>query len=264
MRGNRREKRGDSYSRLKGKDASPEAVRINRIISMAGLASRRRAEEMILEGRIAVNGRTVTEPGAKARWGKDSITLDGKEIPSRQEKIYIMLNKPFGYICSLKDPQGRPLVTDLLKSVEQRIYPVGRLDFDSLGLLLLTNDGEWTKRLTHPRFGLRRTYKATVLGSISDEAVNILERGVLLEDGPSGKAKVTVLKKTPDRSVLRITISQGRNRQVRRMLDAVGYEVIQLMRIGFGPLALGDLKIGQFRPLTAEEVDSVNRLVGLP
>jgi 23S rRNA pseudouridine2605 synthase len=264
MRENRRGKRGDTESRLKVKEPSTRALRINRIISMAGLASRRGAEGMILEGRIAVNGRIVTEPGAKAFWGKDSITLDGKEIPSREEKIYIMLNKPFGYICSLKDPQGRPLVTDLVTGISQRIYPVGRLDFDSLGLLLLTNDGELTRRLTHPSFGLRRTYKATVPGMISDEALALLERGVLLEDGPSGKAKVTVLKKTPERSVLRITISQGRNRQVRRMLDAVGYEVIQLMRIGFGPLALGDLKIGQFRPLTAEEVASLNKIVGLP
>jgi pseudouridine synthase len=238
-------------------------VRINRILSMAGVASRRRADEMISEGRVAVNGLIVTEPGTKAFWGRDSITVDGLVIPGLPEKIYLMLNKPFGYICSLSDPEGRPLVTDLITGIKERIYPVGRLDFNSLGLLLLTNDGEWTKRLTHPSYGLRRTYKATVSGMISQEAIRLLEKGVILEDGPSGPAKVTLINRNERQSILRLTISQGRNRQIRRMIEAVGYDVIHLVRIGFGPLTLGDLKLGQFRPLTEEEVSAMNQLVGL-
>ena len=174
-----------------------------------------------------------------------------------------MLNKPFGYMCSLNDPEGRPIVIDLLQHLGQRVYPVGRLDFDTLGLLLLTNDGEWAHRVTHPSYQIPRTYKATVYGRITDEAIGLLRKGVMLEDGPSGRTKAEVISRNEKRSNVRITITQGKNRQVRRMLEAVGYKVIHLVRIGFGTLALGDLKIGDYRHLKTEEVASLKNLVGL-
>jgi pseudouridine synthase len=175
--------------------------------------------------------------------------------------LYLMLNKPFGYICSMSDPQGRPLVTSLLKDVPQRLYSVGRLDFDSMGLLLLTNDGEWAHRLMHPRYRIPRTYKATVEGSVGESELDQLRRGVMLSDGPTLPARVAVLKKTEGRCQIRITIRQGRSRQVRRMLEAVGYPLIHLIRIGFGSLVLGNLKVGEYRALELEELDELNRSI---
>ncbi len=256
-------RRPDRNTPGRGKAGEDLGIRLNRILSMSGLVSRRKADELITQGRVRVNGKVVTELGTRALWGRESITVDGKEIPWSQKKLYLMLNKPFGYISSLRDPLGRPTVRELLSDIEERIYPVGRLDVDSLGLLLLTNDGLWASRLTHPGYGLRRTYKAIVKGSISEEALSLLEGGVELEDGPSGPAKISVLKKGGKSTTLRITISQGRNRQVRRMLAAVGYEVVHLLRIGFGPLALGDLKMGKYRHLSREELEAINKLVGL-
>ncbi len=214
-------------------------------------------------GRVTVNGRTVTTPGAAAEWGRDRICVDGREIPPPRYPVYLMLNKPFGVISGLRDPQGRPVVGDLLRDVDERVYPVGRLDFDSLGLLLLTNDGEWAHRMTHPRYRVPRTYKATVEGDVSAEAIQRIRDGVPLEDGPSGPAGVTLLKKAGGRSVLRVTMHAGRNRIVRRTFEAVGHRVIQLIRIGFGPLVLGDLKVGTHRPLTGAEVEAARRAVGL-
>ena len=211
-----------------------------------------------------VNGRLVTEAGTRAVWGLDKISADDREIPGPSERLYLMLNKPFGYMCSLSDPEGRPLVTDLLKAIPERIYPVGRLDFDTLGLLLFTNDGEWAYRLTHPRYRVPRTYKVTVPGRIADEDVRALRRGVLLDDGPSGPSRAAVITINERQSIIRMTITQGRSRQVRRMLEAVGYKAIHLVRTGFGNLALGDLKIGEYRLLLREEVKSMEKLVGLP
>ncbi len=174
-----------------------------------------------------------------------------------------MLNKPFGIVCTLKDPLGRPVVTDLLKGITQRVYPVGRLDFDTMGLLLITNDGELAHYLTHPRRKIPRTYKATVAGNITEEAISSLNRGVRLEDGPSGRAKASLITGNDTQSVVRITITQGRNRQVRRMFEAVGYRVIHLIRTGFGDLRLGDLKVGEYRHLEATEVKSLRRSMGI-
>ena len=240
-----------------------KTLRINRILSLAGLTSRRKADEWIKKGRITVNGRPVTELGARALWGKDRIQLDGKDIPSARQGLYLLLNKPFGYISSLMDPQGRPLVTDLLKDIPERVYPVGRLDFDTLGLLLLTNDGDLTYRLTHPSYEVPRTYKVTVEGRITDKAIKDLRAGVRLEDGPSGRSKATIISKNNMKSIVRLTITQGRQRQVRRMLQAVNYKVIHLMRTSFGPLSLGDLKVGEYRYLETVEVETLKKMVGL-
>lgn len=241
----------------------PQKERINRILSLAGLASRRKADELIKAGRIRLNGRVLEEPGTRAVWGIDSIKVDGEEIPEPFERVYLMLNKPFGYICALSDPAERPLVSDLLKDIRERVYPVGRLDFDTLGLLLLTNDGEWAHRLTHPRYHVPRTYKLTLEDYITDKAMNRLRRGIRLEDGPTGPCKVTPIQRGQQKSIIRMTITMGRSRVLRRMLDQVGYKVIHLIRTGFGSLELGNLKIGDYRHLESHEIQAMKKLVGL-
>jgi 23S rRNA pseudouridine2605 synthase len=241
----------------------PRKQRINKILSLAGLASRRDADELIKSGRVQLNGHPVADLGARATWGMDSIKVDGREIPRLIDRVYLMLNKPFGYISALSDPAGRPVVTDLLKGVEQRVYPVGRLDFDSLGLLLFTNDGEWAFRLTHPRYHVPRTYKVAVEGTISDEALARLRRGIRLEDGPSGPSKITLVECNKERSLIRMTITVGKSRLIRRMLEAAGYPVIHLVRLGFGTIALGDLKVGSYRFLESPEVFSMKKMVGM-
>lgn len=240
-----------------------QAQRLNKILSMAGLTSRRKADEWIKSGRVTVNGRLAAELGIRAVWGVDHIKVDGEDIPKPGPRIYLILNKPFGFISSLSDPQGRSLVTDLLKDIPQRVYPVGRLDFDTLGLLLLTNDGEWAYRMTHPRYQIPRTYKITLSGEITDEAINRLRGGVDLEDGPSGPSKANLISRNDRQSIVRMTITQGKFRQVRRMVEAVGYTAVHLVRTGFGNLRLGDLRIGEYRYLETTEVVSIKKLVGL-
>ena len=240
-----------------------QAMRLNRILSSAGLTSRRGADQLIREGRVRVNGQPVKELGTVALWGLDRIEVDGRLVPQPFERCHLMLNKPFGYVCSLKDPEGRPLVIDLLRGVSQRVYPVGRLDFDTLGLLLLTNDGDWAYRLTHPKYRVPRTYKVTVDAKITDHALGLLRKGIPLKDGPSGPSRTCLIARNQRQSIIRITITQGRNRQVRRMMDAVGYKVVHLTRIAFGNLRLGDLKVGQYRRLESYEVKSMKSLVGL-
>ena len=237
--------------------------RINRILSLAGVTSRRKADDLIRAGRVTHGGRVVKELGTQAVWGKESIRVDGKEIPKPFSRIYLMLNKPFACISALSDPAERPVVTDFIKDIVERVYPVGRLDFDSLGLLLLTNDGEWAYRLTHPSYHVPKTYKVTVEGQIHPETLNTLKKGVQLEDGFSGPAKITLLRQSEDSSVIRITITVGRSRLVRRMLESSGHKVIQLIRTGFGHLDLGDLKIGEYRHLKTNEVEAMKKMVGM-
>ncbi|RLB14146.1 MAG: pseudouridine synthase [Deltaproteobacteria bacterium] len=238
-------------------------LRLNRLLSLAGITSRRKADELISSGRVRVNGKVVREPGFRAVWGRDKIHVDDREVPGPLERIYIMLNKPFGYICSMSDPLGRPLVTDLLDNVKQRVYPVGRLDFDTMGLLLFTNDGEWAYRLTHPRFKAPRTYKATVAGYMEDAAIELLRVGVRIPGAVRAKAKVTLLGRNERQTIIRITITQGISRQVRKMVEAVGYRVVHLIRTGFGTIALGDLKVGEYRYLETEEVNKMKKLIGM-
>jgi pseudouridine synthase len=241
----------------------PQQQRINRILSLAGLASRRKADQMIKAGRIRLNGLVIREPGTRALWGTDSIKVDGQEIPKPFERIYLMLNKPFGYICALSDPAQRPIVSDLLKDIKERVYPVGRLDFDTLGLLLLTNDGEWAHRLTHPSYHVPRTYKVTLEGKITEQALNRLKTGIRLDDGPTGPCKVTPIQRDEQKSLIRMTVTMGKSRMIRRMLDAVGYKVIHLIRTGFGTLELGELKIGAYRHLESHEIEALKKMVGM-
>jgi 23S rRNA pseudouridine2605 synthase len=228
--------------------------RVQKIMAAAGISSRRAAEEMILEGRVRVNGAVVTELGTKADPEQDHIKVDGKLINPQQPKTYVMLNKPVGYVTTMSDPEGRPVVSDLLQGVRARVYPVGRLDYNTEGLLLLTNDGDFAHLVTHPRHELPKTYLVKVKGVLDDREVDNLEKGVFLKDGKTAPAKVRKLRKEEANSWVEITIHEGRKRQVRRMIDHTGHSVIKLKRVRVGNLNLGDLPLGGYRHLTAEEV----------
>jgi len=246
-----------------GKKNDRDSERLNKIIARAGIASRRRADELISSGRVSVNGRTVTQRGSRAVWGVDAISIDDQRLPDPPQKVYVLLNKPFGYVCTLHDPQGRPIVRDLLGDLKERLYPVGRLDFDTRGMLILTNDGELAFRLMHPRFQVPRTYKVLVEGTIASQSLKQLRTGIMLDDGPTLPARVRMLERKQGRSLVRITVSEGRSREIRRMFEAVGHKTIQLIRTGYGSLSLGTLKAGRYRHLTEEEVQSLRSSVGL-
>jgi 23S rRNA pseudouridine2605 synthase len=228
--------------------------RIQKILAKAGIASRREAERMVIEGRVAVNGRVIDALGFKADPLKDHIKVDGKRLTHFEPKVILLLNKPRGYLSTVKDPQGRPTVMDLLKKMRWRIYPVGRLDFDAEGLLLLTNDGDLAHLLSHPRFSIPRTYWVKVGGVPDDERLKQLKRGVMLEDGKASVVSFSILRQGEKNSWIRVVVTEGRNRLVKRIFSAIGYSVLKLKRVGFGPIQLGNLPIGQFRYLTPEEI----------
>lgn len=234
--------------------------RLQKILSAAGISSRRAAEEIIQEGRVRVNGKVVTELGAKADPDKDHIKVDGKLINPKQPKTYIMLNKPAGFVTTMSDPEGRPIVANLLKGVKVRVYPVGRLDYDTEGLLLLTNDGDFAHLVTHPKHELPKTYLVKVKGALEDRHVANLEQGVFLKDGKTAPARVRKLRKEESNSWVEITIHEGRKRQVRRMIDFTGHSVIKLKRTKVGNLNLGDLPMGAYRHLTLDEVRGLREM----
>jgi len=233
--------------------------RIQKIISSAGLASRRQAEKWIEEGRIRVNGRAAAL-GDSADPDCDRIELNGKPIQAESEKYCILLHKPAGYVTTARDPQSRPVVIDLVKNIPVRLYPVGRLDLNTSGLLLLTNDGELAHHLAHPRHGVEKTYLARVRGAVSPQTVQRLETGIMLDDGLTAPARVEVTRQQGTHSWVKITIREGRNRQVRRMFDAVGHTVSRLQRIQFGFLTLENLSPGQYRRLSKAEVARLRQL----
>jgi len=241
-----------------GKELMQE--RIQKIISAAGVTSRRAAEQLISEGRVRVNGQVVTELGTKADAAKDHIKVDGKLINPRQPLTYVMLNKPAGFVTTMADPEGRPTVLSLLRGLKIRVYPVGRLDFNTEGLLLLTNDGDFAHLITHPKHELPKTYRAKVKGVLEDRQISDLEIGIYLDDGRTAPAKLKKVSKEEANSWLEITIHEGRKRQVRRMFDRVGHSVIKLKRIRTGNLMLGDLPEGAFRYLTPAEVNALKEL----
>jgi 23S rRNA pseudouridine2605 synthase len=234
--------------------------RIQKIISAAGITSRRAAEQLILDGRVRVNGQVVSELGTKADASKDHIKVDGKLINPRQPLTYIMLNKPAGYVTTMSDPEGRPTVQNLLKGVKVRVYPVGRLDYNTEGLLLLTNDGDFAHLITHPSHEFPKTYRAKVKGVLEDHQIELLENGIYLDDGKTAPAKLKKVSKEEANSWVEITIHEGRKRQVRRMFDRVGHSVIKLKRVRTGNLQLGDLPEGSFRYLTQAEVMALKEL----
>ncbi|MEW6544968.1 MAG: pseudouridine synthase [Nitrospirota bacterium] len=236
-------------------------MRLQKAIADSGLASRRKAEEMILQGRVTVNGRTVRELGTKIDPAHDHIKVDGRHLKPVPPEAFLMLNKPKGVVSSLGDPAGRPTVADLLHGVKLRVFPVGRLDYDSEGLMLLTNNGELAQALLHPRYHVPKTYLIKVKGVLADEKIAQLERGVDLEDGRTGPAVVKKVRKAEQNSWLEVTIHEGRKHQVKRMLESVGHPVLKLTRVKFGPLALGDLPVGEFRYLTDREANALRALV---
>ncbi|WP_286886113.1 pseudouridine synthase, partial [Aneurinibacillus sp. UBA3580] len=229
--------------------------RLQKIMAQAGVASRRKCEEFILAGRVKVNGIVVRELGFKADPLNDEIEVDGKII-ARERPVYFLLNKPIGYITSVTDPQGRKTVLDLMNRVQERIYPVGRLDYDTSGLLLLTNDGEFANHIMHPRHELDKVYEAVVKGRMEERALARLRQGVMLEDGMTAPAEAVRLRyqEKEGTSVIQLTIHEGRNRQVRRMCEAVGHPVVKLKRIRLAFLTLDGVPEGKYRPLTGEEV----------
>ena len=234
---------------------------MQKILSQAGIASRRASEQLMLEGRVTVNGDTVRELGTKADPTSDDIRVDGRRITMPQRHRYLLLNKPRGYVTTRSDPQRRPTVVDLLIGVREYVYPVGRLDFDTEGLLILTNDGDLAARLTHPRHGVARVYEARVLGVPDAHDLDRLSRGVTVEGQRMTASVVRLLPNRGDRhATIHITIHEGRNRQVRNMLDAIGHPVDQLKRIAIGPIRDPKLKLGRWRDLTESEVDSLKKL----
>jgi 23S rRNA pseudouridine2605 synthase len=238
------------------KNKSPKGImeeRIQKLISAAGITSRRAAERLIEEGRVRVNGK-VAELGAKADASRDHIKVDGKLINPKQPLTYVMLNKPSGVVTTMSDPERRPTVQDLLKGIKARVYPVGRLDYNTEGMLLLTNDGDFAHLITHPKHELPKTYLAKLKGVLEDKQIQELESGVFLEDGKTAPARLKKVRKEEANSWVEITIHEGRKRQVRRMFDRVGRSVIKLKRIRTGNLALGALPEGTYRYLTPAEV----------
>ncbi|GAM07776.1 ribosomal large subunit pseudouridine synthase B [Geobacter sp. OR-1] len=231
--------------------------RLQKILAGAGIASRRAAEQLIVAGRVKVNGVAVTELGSKADPDVDEITVDGNRVKPVATKVYILLFKPSGYMTTLKDPEGRPVVTDLLKGVEERVFPVGRLDYNTEGLLLLTNDGEWANRLMHPRHEVEKEYHVRVRGMVTPGQISLLANGVELDDGMTAPAKVSLIKASDNNTWLSIAIHEGRYRQVRRMCEAVSLSVVRLKRARYGNLDLNGLNPGQFRHLSKIEVDGL-------
>ena len=232
-------------------------VRLQKIISAAGIASRRAAEKLIEEGRVQVNGATVRELGTKADPDVDDIRVDERRVKQPQRHRYFLLNKPRGYVTTRSDPEHRPTVLDLLKGVREYVYPVGRLDFDSEGLLILTNDGDLAATLTHPKHEVERVYEAQVLGVPDAHDIDRLSRGIVIEGRRTSPAQIELLRERRtegDTSVLRVTIHEGRTRQVRKMADAIGHPVRTLKRVRIGPISDRTLRVGMFRELTPEEV----------
>jgi len=236
--------------------------RLQKVMSEFGVASRRKCEEIIAEGRVRVNGRVVTEQGCKVDKDKDIIKVDGKAIKSPEALLYILLHKPTGYITSVRDQFGRPTVLDLLSGISTRVFPIGRLDYDTDGLLILTNDGDLTYRITHPKHNIDKTYRALVRGRVGIEDVEAFGRGMEIEDYVTSPALLKVTGEVKGNSIVEITIHEGKNRQVRKMCSAIDHEVIKLTRIRIGNISLQGLNSGCWRYLDAEEVNYLKGLGG--
>jgi 23S rRNA pseudouridine2605 synthase len=239
------------------------AVRLQKVIADAGVSSRRKAEELIRQGRVTVNGRVSTEMGLKVDPAKDHVKVDGRHLKPAAPKAYVILNKPKDILTTLEGPgaETRPTVQQLLRGIKQRVFPVGRLDYDTEGLLLLTNDGELAQRLLHPRYHVPKTYLVKVKGVLEDAQIRVLEKGVRISDGLTGPAHAKKIRKTEENSWIELTIYEGRTHQVKRMLEAVGHPVLKLKRLRLGPLTLGTLPIGQYRFLTDPEIHRLKAAV---
>ena len=242
-----------------------EGVRLQKALAQAGVASRRAGELLIDEGRVEVNGRVVTEQGTRVDPARDVIKVDGQRIPPVRAHVYLVANKPRGTVSTMDDPQGRPTLTDLLgrRAERSRLFHVGRLDVDTEGLILLTNDGEFAQRMAHPSHEVPKTYVAEVEGPLDHPTLRRLRNGVTLDDGPVTPDKVRLLERTSGKSLLQVTLHSGRNRVVRRMFEAVGHPVRRLTRTAIGPVRIGTLRPGQVRDLTGAELGGLFGLVDL-
>lgn len=234
-------------------------MRLQKYLALSGVASRRTAEKMIADGRVSVDGEVITEMGVQVEIGQD-IRVDGKLVTPEPEKKYIMYHKPAGEVTTASDPEGRATVLDKFRDYPVRLYPVGRLDYDSEGLLLLTNDGDLTERMLHPSMEVEKTYLARVSNELTIDEARQLERGVMVDGRRTARAKVKILGVKGLYTDILVTIHEGRNRQVRKMVEQVGHQVVMLRRIRFGPLKLEDLPRGMWRELTEEELRELSRL----
>jgi 23S rRNA pseudouridine2605 synthase len=233
------------------------AERLHVVLARVGIASRRHAEKLISEGRVTVNGQVVLEPGTRVDWEKDAIKVDERLVFRSEPRVTVMLNKPRGVVTTSHDPQDRPTTADLMTNIKARLFAVGRLDYHTEGLLIMTNDGDLAQRLQHPRYGVPKTYRAKVKGIPNPKVMARLKSGVLLDGRKTAPANVRKIGTTGKNTWLEITLKEGRNREVRRMCQAVGHPVMKLKRTRYGPLRLGDLKVGAYRRLTAAEVESL-------
>jgi len=227
--------------------------RIQKILARAGICSRRKAEEYIAAGRVTVDGQIITRPGLKVNPDQAAITVDGKPI-RQEEKIYLLLHKPPGYVTTMSDPQGRPIVMDLLSGVKHRVFPVGRLDLDSEGALILTNDGALGNKILHPRFEVNKTYEATIRGVPKTAGLKQLEQGIMLEGRKTWPAQLRILQRKKGTTTIEVIIHEGKKRQVRKMFQAIGHPVLRLKRTAYGGLKLGTLGLGKFRFLTKNDL----------
>ncbi len=230
-------------------------IRLSKYLADAGIASRRKAEQIIESGNVSVNGTVITQLGTKVDTEKDIIKFKGEEIKKQSKFVYIMLHKPEGYITTVKDQFQRPTVMDLIDNIEERVVPVGRLDYDTSGLLLLTNDGELTYKLTHPKHNIEKVYIAKVVGEPTEKQLNEFKNGLVIENYRTSPAKILIVKKEGKYCSLKIAIKEGKNRQVRKMCEAIECPVVALKRIATGKLFLGELKKGEYRHLTKQEID---------
>jgi len=231
--------------------------RLQKVLAKAGVASRRGAEEIIRQGKVKVDGKVVTEMGTKVDPDIQVIECNGIRLEAPEKKVYILLHKPAGYLSTVDDPQGRPIVTDLLKNIKERVYPVGRLDLDTEGALLLTNDGELAQKILHPSHEVNKTYVVKVKGQPDKKNLDLLSKGIVLEGRKTWPAHIEVLKTETQSTAIRITIHEGRKRQVRKMFDAIGHSVMELKRTAYGQLKLGKLGPGKYRFLTLEDIKSI-------
>lgn len=232
--------------------------RLQKYMARCGIASRRKAEQIILQGNVKVNGLVVKELGSKINPEKDVVTVYNKRIYEKEKHIYIKLYKPEGYITTVKDQFNRKTVLDLI-NIKERIYPIGRLDYDTSGLLLLTDDGDLANKLMHPKYHIYKTYEIEIKGSINENSINKLRTGVLIDGYKTAPAKVKLLKQDKKMSLVKISIHEGKNRQVRKMFETVGHNVLKLKRISFGNINLGELKKGQWNYLTDHEINFLKR-----
>ena len=242
---------------------STEGIRLQKVLAAAGIASRRASEILIEEGRVEVNGKVVTEQGMRVNPDTDHIRVDGARIPPPRRHMYLVLNKPRGVVSTMDDPEGRPTLTDYLPRTKERLFHVGRLDTDTEGLIVLTNDGEFANRLAHPRYEVPKAYHVQAAGVMDNRIIRRLEKGVTLDDGKVKPDNVKLISRGQDRTLLAVTLHEGRNRVVRRMFDTIGHPVDRLSRTAIGPVRIGQLPLGETRELTREELGALLDLVGM-